>query len=361
MTDTEGSANVTEEEAVGLMDTDEDNAETDTYSKINAGNLVGADKMYEKGYNGEGRAVAVIDSEVDYNNDYFALTEPSKAKYTKSDIERIITEKGVNAGTDNKLEANQAYRSAKISFAYNYDGKNSVVNCTLVHGSHVSGIVVGNSAYVNDGTTNSGKVSGIAPEAQLLFFRVANDKGEIDESAIIAAIDDAVTFEVDAANISRSIYPSYGYSDNLDIAIDFSAPGGNIYSSVPYNKMENNSGTSMAAPQVTGAMSLMYAFIEDKYPSYTGADKVQLIQNLLASTADTIYEENGAVSSPRAVGSGIINLENATATNVILTANNTEDNRINLGEKPGSEFTVSFTVENIGDTAFTFDSAKAEL
>ena len=41
--------------------------------------------------------------------------------------------------------------------------------------------------------------------------------------------------------------------------IDIGAPGTNIYSTLPYNNYGNDTGRSMATPQVTGVIALMYA------------------------------------------------------------------------------------------------------
>ena len=176
------------------------NNETEV-SPINDGNLIGADKMYTAGYNGEGRAVAVIDSELDFTHPFFTLTNPENAKFTKTDISTIIDKKAINAGNKSNVSVDEAYRSEKIPFAYNYADKNMNVRGTLIHGSHVSGIVAGNSMAVGGDSAN-GYISGIAPEAQLLFFRVANSSGNIFLSYIVAAIDDAVKFGVDSINIS---------------------------------------------------------------------------------------------------------------------------------------------------------------
>ena len=159
-----------------------------------------------------------------------------------------------------------------------------------------------------------------------------------------------------------SDYSAYGYADSLDISIDVAAPGGNIFSATLYqNGYMYKSGTSMATPHISGATALMRKYVEKEFPEYTGAEKVRLIKKLLASTAKTVYDSNGVLASPRKVGSGLINLENAMSTDVYLTGINSDYSRVNLGADLTKNFTVSFMVHNLGDTDVTFDSAEVEL
>ncbi len=152
---------------------------------------------------------------------------------------------------------------------------------------------------------------------------------------------------------------AYGYSDTLDISVDFSAPGGNIYSAFSYSFMPM-SGTSMASPHIAGAQVLMNQYMEEKYPGYTGKSKVTLIKNLLASTAQTVYADSGAIASVRQTGSGVIQLDKAMQSKIILHDGNSVS-RVTLGDNIGKEFTVKFYAENISDEAVTFDNISAEL
>ena len=534
--------------------TDEVQEESETKSLANTGNMIRVDAAYQKGYKGEGRAVAIIDSTINPEHIYYKLSNEASAKYSKADIQNILSNNpmGVSA------TANDAYKNAKIPFAYNYPSDSPVVTGSNLHGAHVAGIAAGNGVEVSDGM-----IQGIAPEAQILFFSMYQEGGtETDD--IIAAFEDAVKFDVDAINVSmgsdfaseymgegpfndaviacrntgktvvfaagngdrtsyhtamsdystsdnrnylysskvgsvqaeyaymnyleddkgnklpcvakgrttafsatevadcgngsieeinaanvsgkvafitmpdvavaesvraygtramnagasavvvancsndladgnsgyayplflvgkdsaydikttaqtlkytntrvviqrsetirENMYSSYGYADNLDISVDFSAPGGNIFSSYSgTNGFANLSGTSMAAPQITGATSLMYQYVEENFPHITGINKVMLVKNLLASTAETVYDGVGTLVSPRKVGSGVIRLDKAMETKVILKDKKTEETKINLGADIGKTFDVTFAACNLTSSDVTFDNMEIEL
>lgn len=554
------------EEPYELTETDsEENSSTEeTAIKLYSGNMINVDTMYKSGYNGEGRAIAIIDSELDTDHSFFKLTKPETAKFTMDAISNVMSSYTLNC---TEVTADNVYKNEKIPFAYNYVDKSATVDSTTtIHGSHVSGIAAGNKLSLDDGV-----LTGMAPEAQILFFKVFAANGYASASTIIAAIDDAVKFGVDAINLSlgvdfrsdnfltslnvlykeavenaeaagcsvvfaagnsnkgetyetsfidyncsdnlsyqssakvgsvqneyifsyyiedenankypvssistttssfdlteivncgfgtaeeiadedvsgkvavismpdaiegntttytyatrainagataviiinskdslsskvyslstpvflvnntigtdllenaskvkyeskteyfksatasqASVFSSYAYADNLDIAVDFAAPGGNILSSWPNGGTKILSGTSMSAPHVTGVTSLMYQFVEadEKYAGFTGKAKVDLVRNLLASTAKTIYDSNGAIASSRKVGAGLIQLDKAISTNVVLTGIESDSTKVTLGDKISNEFEVSFTAKNYSENDITFDKITAEL
>ena len=96
--------------------------------------------------------------------------------------------------------------------------------------------------------------------------------------------------------------------------VDVFAPGEDIYSTIPGNEYERDSGTSMAAPVVTGLAALIMAY----YPNLTAADVKKVIVGSVTSYAnqevlqphDGQYGEKVPFGTLSASG-GIVNAYNA--------------------------------------------------
>lgn len=84
-------------------------------------------------------------------------------------------------------------------------------------------------------------------------------------------LDNVISVASIDSNGVRSSFSNYGST-----WVDLGAPGGNIYSTLPDNTYGTYSGTSMAAPHVTGALALMKA-------AYPTATMLQLRQALFES------------------------------------------------------------------------------
>ena len=165
----------------------------------NADELTGVDYAFEnEGLDGEGQVIAVIDVGCDTGHEFFS-TPPENPKLAKEDIDYYL--KNNNSLNTSAESANQVYKSAKIPYAFNYvTGTADTYSHTSVHGTHVSGIAVGKDGTLPDGN----KFSGIAPEAQLLFFNAGNEKG-LSLDTIFAALNDAVYLGADVINMSFGI------------------------------------------------------------------------------------------------------------------------------------------------------------
>ncbi|MGN1408816.1 MAG: S8 family serine peptidase [Eubacteriales bacterium] len=177
---------------------------------------------------------------------------------------------------------------------------------------------------------------------------------------------------------TMSSFSSWGVPGSLELKPEITAPGGNIYSVYGANgdtglkehdQYELMSGTSMAAPQVTGMAAVLAQYIrENGLEEKTGLTQRQLINSLLMSTAEPIMEEeSGSFYSILTQGAGLANVGNAiNADSYILVDSNlsgtASDGKVKaeLGDDPDrtGEYEVKFSVNNLTDEAqeYTFST-----
>ena len=201
------------------------------------------------------------------------------------------------------------------------------------HGTHIAGII---AAITNNGLG----VAGVAPECQLMNVKVAADDGSCDADAVAKGIVWAVDNGARVINLSLNIakphqtleeavdyawshgaiivaassnwgitaYPAY-YSNCLGVAaigedgllvplsnyedwVNVAAPGANIYSTLPDNTYDFESGTSMATGFVSGVAALLFSVVTDIDGDGQLNDEVRAI--IEASYEDTRIARSGS-------------------------------------------------------------------
>ena len=65
----------------------------------------------------------------------------------------------------------------------------------------------------------------------------------------------------DAYSGQMSDFSSWGVTPDLKLKPEITAPGGNIYSTIPGGKYSSLSGTSMASPHMAGAAAIMELYL----------------------------------------------------------------------------------------------------
>ena len=166
------------------------------------------------------------------------------------------------------------------------------------------------------------------------------------------------TIEEDSAP-GMAYYTSWGTQPDLELKPEITAPGSDILSAGNDDEYINDTGTSMASPQITGAMALMSGFVDKKYPDVKGMDKVALMENLLMSSADIVFqdEEKTLPESPRRQGAGLADLSDALTLPVILKGD-TGKSKLSLRDELNDNITLKFTAENLTGEDVTYDNIK---
>ena len=170
-----------------------------------------------------------------------------------------------------------------------------------------------------------------------------------------------------------SDFSSWGVPGSLTLKPEITAPGGQIYSIWGSNavtgggsdKYETMSGTSMAAPQVTGMAALMaQVYQENGLADKSGISPRHLAQSLLMSTAQPIYEEasGGYYYSLMNQGSGLARVDLAAQADSFIQVVGQDDYKVKaeLGDDPQRTgvYEFDFTIHNLTDSeqVYTLDA-----
>ena len=231
---------------------------------------IGGDISQKTGYTGKGMVVAILDTGLDTSHEAFQ-NKVNAPKFSEQDIAKKLASDSLRVGNVN---VKSIYQSDKIPFAYDYYDDDTNVSGGNSHGTHVAGIV----------GANSGQVTGVAPDAQLMIMKIFGDDGSgAYDSDIIAALEDAVVLGADAVNMS------------LGMTAGFSEAASTKTREV-YQRVKN------------AGISLMCAAGNEYSSSYKSAGGTDLP---LASNPD-----NGAVASPSTYGAAlsVASMNNMKAT-----------------------------------------------
>ena len=154
-----------------------------------------------------------------------------------------------------------------------------------------NGAKVVNNSYAGGGSDPAMQAAIAAARAKGVIFVAAagNDGTNNDANPVYPAnynSDNVVTVAATDRNDKLASFSNFGRT-----TVEIAAPGANIYSTLPGNKYGVYSGTSMAAPQVVGALALVW----DTHPAWTYK---QVIDAVL-KTADVLPSLAGKVATGR--------------------------------------------------------------
>ena len=197
-----------------------------------------------------------------------------------------------------------------------------------------------------------------------------------DGEAMLAASDKHVSFSKsylaqfqDAYSGKMSDFSSWGVTPDLKLKPEITAPGGDIYSTLPGGLYGSMSGTSMASPHMAGAAVVMAQYITEELGGtvMTQQESTALSNKLLMSTAVPVKNEQGLPYSPRKQGAGLVQLGRATKAKAYLSSAEDGLPKAELGDSTDGSFSFSFQANNlstseiqyeVGVTVLTEDTVK---
>ncbi len=154
-----------------------------------------------------------------------------------------------------------------------------------------------------------------------------------------------------------SDFSSWGPLPDLQIKPEITAHGGRIRSSVPGGGYDEQSGTSMATPNLCGIVVLIRQFLKDKFPDYTPKQIVTLANQMLMSTATIVINEEANPYSPRKQGAGLASLSNVVNTKAYLSVDGKDRTKLELKDDPKKtgKYTMNFNIVNVSDEQVSYD------
>ena len=160
-----------------------------------------------------------------------------------------------------------------------------------------------------------------------------------------------------------SDYSAWGPLPNLTLKPEITAPGGNIYSSLPFEKYGYMSGTSMASPWIAGASGSVKQYIKQKYPSMSSKDVMVLVNRLLMSTAVPAYDGDGVLYSPRKQGAGVADVEKAVKTPAYIYVYGKDRTKLELGDdkNQSGQYSLTFHVKNMSAQDISYDVSASAM
>ncbi len=156
-----------------------------------------------------------------------------------------------------------------------------------------------------------------------------------------------------------SEFSSWGPTHDLRLKPEITAHGGEITSTVPGGYGEQ-SGTSMASPNMAGFMAIVRSYIQKELNITDPIEINRRAMQLVMSTATTAYDQDGHPYSPRKQGAGLARMERVISETTAYLSTDVAGNdyrpKIELFDDKARTgvYEMSFNVTNFGESELSF-------
>ncbi|PEJ57618.1 MULTISPECIES: S8 family serine peptidase [unclassified Bacillus (in: firmicutes)] len=325
---------------------------------VEANNLIGSPTVWASGYTGKGATVAILDSGYDATHPDLAGRVIEAKDFTDTNgvakdtlghgthVASIIA--GTGAASDGMYRGvapDTSLLIGKVCTNSSCEESDIVAGMEWASSKHPAAINMSLGGDPSDGTDSiSQAVNRLTEQTGTLFVISAGNSGAPFTVGNPGSADAALTVASSTKTDTLSTYSSQGPRvGDLALKPDITAPGQAIIAAraagtnagSPIDSMYTNmSGTSMAAPHVTGAVAIM----KQLHPDWTATQlKAALMSSAKPLSGVSVYGQ----------GAGRLDLVRATNTNVYATSGS-----VSLGFPfPHSSEKVNRTVTYRNDSA----------
>ena len=238
---------------------------------------------------GEGVLIGIIDSGIDFDNASFAEVGPNNG-YVHINPFGDGVYVGLGDPLDPEYDASLPFND-KVVGAWNYTSDEINAAGDADHGASVAGIAAGNFVTVGvPGTNETTEISGVAPHASLISYDVCTTLNDCSNSAILAAVDQAIADGVDVINLSIGGSTEAPWDAVMASAL-LKAHGAGIFVAVSAGNEGPNSATLSSpadAPWVTSVASVGINDVSTTYVSVVGTDVPENLARVAATPGENI-------------------------------------------------------------------------
>lgn len=183
------------------------------------------------------------------------------------------------------------------------------------------------------------------------------------EEKVLEISKDFTEYTSSAESGKMSGFSSLGVTPDLKLKPEITAPGGNVYSTLPGETYGSMNGTSMASPHMAGAASVMRQYVGEAFEGLSKQEENTLINTLLMNTARPVADHSGTAVTPRKQGAGLAQVYEAITTPVCLSVLNADKPKAELGDSPDGYFnkTITVTLHNFSDAERSFAPSVTAL